>query len=738
MSVEERSSIDLDLQGMTCAACAARIEKKLNKVDGVDASVNYATERARILAPIGTSVEDLIAVVEQAGYGASVPVPDAPVVDHSAALKRRVIVAAILSIPVIIMAMVPPLQFPGWQWVSLALATPVWAWAGWVFHRSAIVNLRHGATTMDTLISMGTTAAYLWSLYALIFGEAGRIGLKHHFHFGLVRDDTLSSVYFEAACGIILFVLIGRWIESRSRKEAGAALRALLEMGAKSVAVMRDGNEVTVPIEELAVGDVFVVRPGGQVATDGVVVDGRSAIDASVITGESVPVEVGPDDAVVGATVNTTGRLLVRATAVGADTQLSQIARLVEQAQMGKTNTQRLADRISAVFVPVVISIAVITLIVWLVLGGGPSLAITAAVSVLIISCPCALGLATPTALLAGTSRGAELGIVIKGAEALELAHGIDTIVMDKTGTITTGVMTLADFIGEPDAFARLAALEAASEHPIAQAIVRAHEGEMLAVTDFENLPGQGVSGMVDGVRVLAGNPKLMRERGITIPEAMANAADTAADQGSTVVMIAWGDEVRGLAEVSDTIATTSAAAIDGFHDLGLQTVMLTGDNERAARHIAGQVDIDDVRAEVMPGGKLDVVKALQDGDAKVAMIGDGVNDAAALTQADLGIAMGSGTDVAIAASDITLMRNDLGLAADAINLSRRTLGTIKGNLFWAFAYNVAAIPLAALGFLTPMFAGAAMAFSSVFVVTNSLRLKGFTPTRAADSADAA
>ena len=722
MSVDAFESLDLDVQGMTCASCAARVEKKLNKLDGVQASVNYATERAHIVAPTGVSVADLIKVVEQAGYGASVPEPDAVPVDHTALIRRRLIVAVALSLPVILMAMIPPLQFPGWQWVSWVLATPVWAWSGWVFHRSALVNLRHGATTMDTLISLGTTAAYLWSVYALFFGHAGHIGMTHGFEWGLSRDDTLSGVYFEAACGIIAFVLIGRYIESRSRKEAGAALEALLSMGAKTVLVLRNGVETMEPIESLQVGDQFVILPGSQVAADGKVIDGQSAVDASIITGESVPVEVVPGSQVIGATMNTTGRLVVEATAVGADTQLSQIARLVELAQTGKTNTQRLADRISAVFVPIVITISLVTLVTWLALGYGISMAITAAVSVLIISCPCALGLATPTALLAGTSRGAELGIVIKGAEALEHAYRVNTVVMDKTGTITTGQMTLQDFRGSAEAGARLAALEGYSEHPIAKAIVRGIPGSELTVSDFENLPGQGLTGVIAGTQIFVGKPALMLGQGYEIPAEFTPKPDEIA----TAVLIAYDGAVQGLALIADQVAENSAAAIKALQGLGLKTLMLTGDNESVARQVAAEVGIEEVRADVLPSDKLAVIAGLQDKTHVVAMIGDGVNDAAALTQSDLGIAMGGGTDVAIAASDITLMRHDLMLAADAIKLSRRTFATIRGNLFWAFAYNVAAIPLAALGFLTPMLAGAAMAFSSVFVVTNSLRLKGF------------
>lgn len=735
-AVEQRDQpanqiVELDVQGMTCASCAARIQKKLNKLDGVQASVNYATEKAHIVAPSEVSADELIGTVQAAGYDAALPSPTTPPRDRAAELKRRLIISAALGIPVIVLAMIPPLQFPGWQWASLVLATPVWAWGGWPFHKSALVNLRHGASTMDTLISMGTTAAYLWSLYALIFGGAGQIGMRHEWTLSLARDHGLMSVYFEAAVGIICFILLGRYIEAKSRQDAGAALRALAEVGAKSVTVQRDGAEVTIPIEALRVGDEFVVRPGEKVATDGVVLDGNSAVDNSVITGESLPVDVGPGTSVVGAAVNTTGRLVVRATAVGADTQLSQIARLVELAQTGKSRSQDLADRVSGVFVPIVIALAALTLIVWLIVGADISFAITAAVSVLIISCPCALGLATPTALLAGSLRGSQLGILIKGPEALEEAHRIDTVAMDKTGTITAGQMSVQQIVAAPQAsdgqvLGLAAALEAGSEHPIARAIVAAHHGALGQLSDFVNVSGRGVRALVDGSSAAAGNAALMADLGLAIPEQLAQAANRAASEGASVVYLAT-DRVLGVIAVADQIAENAAAAVAGFGELGLRTVMVTGDNQAAAAHVAAQVGIDEVRAEVLPGDKYEVVTALQKGGKHhVAMIGDGVNDAAALTQADLGIAMGSGTDAAIAASDLTLMRHDLMLAVTAIRLSRRTLATIRGNLFWAFIYNVCAIPVAALGYLNPMLAGAAMAFSSVFVVTNSLRLRGW------------
>ena len=846
--------VELDITGMTCASCAARIEKKLNKVDRVRASVNYATERATVLAPPDVTAQQLIAAVEAAGYGAALPSPDAPSVDHAAQLRTRMWVAIVLSIPVIATAMVPAWQFPGWQWMSLVLATVVVWWCGRSFHHSALVNLRHGATTMDTLISLGTSAAYFWSVYALLFGHAGMIGMRHEFSFALQRSDGLGNIYFEAACGIITFLLIGRYIEARSKAEAGSALRALLELGAKEAVVLVDGVENRVPIAFVKPGDAFVVRPGEKVATDGEVIEGSSAVDNALITGESLPVDVAPGDAVIGGTINTTGRLVVRATAVGADTQLAHIARLIEGAQTGKANVQRLADKVSGIFVPVVIAIAVVTLVAWLVVGAGAGFAFTAAVAVLIIACPCALGLATPTALLVGTGRGAQLGIVIRGPEILETARNIDTVLLDKTGTVTTGEMSVSAVVpvgvtagemsvsavgqvgvtaGEmsvsavgqvgvtaDELLAAAAAVEASSEHPIARAIVAAasssptlalsagrrpsggrtpgegaesaasvpyarfslhdpssltddeagwahdpsssRDGDVSAahvqsssrgdaglaghvrsssrgdhahtshdpsssgrlrasdpVTDFENLPGRGVRAVVSGREVLAGKASLM-PAGSDVGESTAAA---------TVVHVAIDGRYAGRIEVSDTIKPTSRAAIAQFRALGLTPVLLTGDNEAVARRVAADVGIDEVIADALPADKVDRVRALQESGRRVAMVGDGVNDAAALTQANLGIAMGSGTDVAIAASDLTLMRPDLMLAADAVRLSRRTLATIKGNLFWAFAYNTAAIPVAALGLLNPMLAGAAMAFSSVFVVLNSLRLRGFRPT---------
>ncbi|MFT8394652.1 heavy metal translocating P-type ATPase [Propionibacterium sp.] len=743
-------SIDLDVSGMTCASCAAHIQKKLNKVDGVRAAVNYATNKAHVLAPAGTTSDQLIEVVRNAGYDASLPTPevDGDTKDqaHADAIRRRLIVSAILSVPVVAVAMVTPWQFPGWQWMSLALATPVVLWGGFGFHRAAWLNLRHGSSTMDTLISVGTLAAYVWSTVCLIFGSAGEIGMRHAFSFHLMRSDALSTIYFEAACGTITFILLGRWIEAKSRRQAGSALRELLKLGAREVRLLgKDGAETMAPIEALSVGQRFVVRPGEKIASDGVVREGHSAVDAHVITGESVPVEVGPGDHAVGATLNTVGRLVVEATAVGSDTQLAQIATLVEQAQTGKSNAQRLADKIASIFVPVVFVIAFTAFLAWLIGGAGIGFAITAGVAVLIISCPCALGLATPTALLAGTGRGAQLGIVIRGPQALEQARHIDTVVTDKTGTLTKGEMVVQSVHTAPGAdrdelLSLAAALESGSEHPIAEAIVAAATknvlgvaaagpGSSMAVENSQILPGRGVEGVVDGVTAFAGTAELMTERGLEIPHTLHDAAMTASGEGASVVFVGAHDAVQGLIAVSDEVSETSARAVKLFGELGLHTVMLTGDNERAAKHIASLVGIDEVHAQVLPDQKMAVVTELQESGRRVAMVGDGVNDAAALAQSNLGIAVGSGTDAAIAASDLTLMRHDLVLAVDALRLSRATLGTIRVNLFWAFFYNVCAIPIAAFGLLNPMIAGAAMAFSSVFVVTNSLRLRSFRAT---------
>ncbi|MCP2635117.1 heavy metal translocating P-type ATPase [Microbacterium sp. HD4P20] len=799
-SAAPASRVELEIGGMTCASCAARIEKRLNRLDGVEASVNYATEKAVVNAPAGFDPQTLIDEVVKTGYTAALPQPAAaadPAAPHDAeltGLRHRLIGSIVLSVPVILLAMIPALQFTYWQWASLALAAPVVVWGAWPFHRAAWVNLRHGAATMDTLISLGVSAAFLWSLYALFLGTAGMPGMTHGYEWPALLGGTAQpgdgagDIYLEVAAGVTTFVLAGRYFEVRAKRRAGAALRALLEIGAKDVAVLRPGPdgiaELRVPIPELRVGEDFVVRPGEKIATDGVVVSGTSAVDASMVTGESVPVEVTPGDAVVGATVNAGGRLVVRATRVGDDTQLAQMARLVEEAQSGKARVQRLADRISGVFVPIVLVIAVGTLAAWLLAGASAPQAFTAAAAVLIIACPCALGLATPTALLVGTGRGAQLGILIKGPEVLESTRAVDTVVLDKTGTVTTGRMALVEVVlapgdegapgGEPDPgrsirsessaepadlrradaaeaahlrraetrattdaaasardeLLRLAgALEHASEHPIAQAIARAaaaETGTLPDVESFQNVPGKGVSGVVEGHAVLVGRDALLADWALTLPSPLADAKAQAEASGRTAVLVAWDGEVRGLLVVADQVKPTSREAVARLRSLGLEPVLLTGDNATAARAIADEVGIGRVTAEVLPHDKVAAVRALQTEGRVVAMVGDGVNDAAALAQADLGLAMGTGTDAAIEASDITLVRGDLRSAADAIRLSRATFRTIRVNLFWAFAYNVAAIPLAALGLLSPMIAGAAMALSSVFVVGNSLRLRRF------------
>ncbi|MGN9764847.1 heavy metal translocating P-type ATPase [Micromonospora sp. SD12] len=737
------NQIELAIGGMTCASCAARIEKKLNRMDGVTATVNYATEKATVRYADEVTPDDLIATVEKTGYTAALPPPPRPAGDAPAAepvdelrvLRTRLWVSAALTVPVIALAMVPAWQFDFWQWLSLTLAAPVVVYGGLPFHRAAWINLRHGAATMDTLVSLGTLAAFGWSVWALFLGTAGTPGMTHPFSFAINRSDGAGNIYLEAAAGVTVFILAGRYFEARAKRTAGAALRALLELGAKDVAVLRGGTETRIPVDQLVVGDRFVVRPGEKIATDGVVDEGTSAVDASMLTGESVPVEVGPGDSVVGATVNAGGRLVVTATRIGGDTQLAQMARLVEQAQTGKAAVQRLADRISGVFVPIVIALAVGTLGWWLGSGSGATAAFTAAVAVLIIACPCALGLATPTALLVGTGRGAQLGVLIKGPEVLESTKQVDTVVLDKTGTVTTGRMTLVDVVpatGEDRAeLLRLAgALESASEHPIARAIAAgaAEAGTLPPVAGFVNAEGLGVSGTVEDREVLIGRPRLLREHGLDVPEEVARAAATAEAEGRTAVLAGWDGRARGVLAVADVVRPTSRAAIAQLRALGLTPVLLTGDNTTVARAVAAELGIDEVVAEVLPADKVDVVRRLQDEGRTVAMVGDGVNDAAALAQADLGLAMGSGTDVAIEASDLTLVRGDLMAAVDAIRLARRTLGIIKGNLFWAFAYNVAALPLAAAGLLNPMIAGAAMAFSSVFVVANSLRLRGFRP----------
>ncbi|MFI7360739.1 heavy metal translocating P-type ATPase [Streptomyces sp. NPDC050149] len=787
----ESSQAELTIGGMTCASCAARVEKKLNRMDGVSATVNYATEKARVSFGPGTGLADLIATVEKTGYTAKpvprpAPTPPAPVpsvpatatpgpapapaatsstaatdtagppaaatddgtetrtdIDTDdgpapalAALRQRLIVSAVLAAPVVLLAMIPALQFDNWQWLSLTLAAPVVVWGGLPFHRATWTNLRHGAATMDTLVSVGTLAAFGWSLWALFLGDAGMPGMRHGFDFTVSRADGASTIYLEVAAGVVTFILLGRYLEAKSKRKAGSALRALMHLGAKDVAVLRDGTEVRVPVGRLAVGDRFVVRPGEKVATDGTVVEGASAVDASMLTGESVPVDVRPGDSVTGATVNVSGRLVVEATRVGADTQLARMARLVEDAQNGKAEVQRLADRISAVFVPVVLVIALVTLVAWLLVTDDVTASFTAAVAVLIIACPCALGLATPTALMVGTGRGAQLGILIKGPEVLETTRRVDTIVLDKTGTVTTGKMTLqtvhtADGITETDVLRLAGALEHASEHPIAQAVATGatdRTGAALPTPeDFTNIPGLGVQGIVEGHTVLVGRARLLADAGIGLPDPLAAAMTEAAAQGRTAIAVAWDGEARGALEVADAVKETSAAAVADLRALGLTPILLTGDNRAVAESVARAVGIDEVRAEVLPEEKAHVIERLQAEGRSVAMVGDGVNDAAALATADLGLAMGTGTDAAIEASDLTLVRGDLKVAADAIRLSRRTLATIRGNLFWAFGYNVAALPLAAFGLLNPMIAGAAMAFSSVFVVTNSLRLRSFT-----------
>ncbi|WP_371592844.1 heavy metal translocating P-type ATPase [Streptomyces virginiae] len=743
------TAVELSIGGMTCASCAARIEKKLNRMDGVEASVNYATEKAHVSYTGDVRVADLIATVVKTGYTAEEP-PPPPTPEAAeevrgeagaetpdpvlAALRQRLLVSVALALPVILLAMIPALQFDNWQWLSLTLAAPVVIWGGYPFHKAAWTNARHGAATMDTLVSVGTLAAFTWSLWALFFGHAGMPGMRHGFDLTISRTDGSSAIYLEVAAGVVSFILLGRYLEARSKRKAGAALKALLELGAKDVVVLRAGQEVRIPVSALTVGDRFVVRPGEKIATDGTVVEGGSAVDASMLTGESVPVDVVVGDSVTGATVNISGRLVVEATRIGADTQLARMAKMVEDAQNGKAEVQRLADQISGIFVPVVLVLALGTWITWLLITDDPTAAFTAAVAVLIIACPCALGLATPTALMVGTGRGAQLGILIKGPEVLESTRRVDTVVLDKTGTVTTGRMTLADVftaegVDERELLRLAGSLEHASEHPIARAVATGaaeRAGSLPVPESFENVAGLGVQGVVDGHAVLVGRERLLADWSIELPAALAEAKAAAEAAGSTAVLVAWDGAARGVLTVADAIKETSAEAVSRLRALGLTPVLLTGDNKAVATTVAREVGIDEVIAEVLPQDKVDVVRRLQAEGRTVAMVGDGVNDAAALAQADLGLAMGTGTDAAIEAGDLTLVRGDLRVAADAIRLSRRTLATIKGNLFWAFGYNVAALPLAAAGLLNPMIAGAAMAFSSVFVVTNSLRLRSF------------
>jgi len=719
-TAEDRTRVQLALEGMTCASCATRIERKLNKLEGVEATVNFATEQAAVhYDPARTAVDDLIRAVEAAGYHASVAARAEADEERARAFRTRLAFAAVLTPPLVALAMIPPLQFSGWEWLALALATPVVLWAGSTFHRAAALNARHGSATMDTLISIGTLAAWVWSVVAL-----------------LALED--AHTYFEVGAVITTLILLGRFLEARAKRRSSAAIRALLELGAKEARVLRHGQEVVVPVDELRPGDLFVVRPGEKIATDGIVEDGFSAVDQSMLTGEPVPVEVGPEVEVAGATVNTFGRLVVRATKVGAETALAQIARLVEEAQAGKAPIQRLVDRVSAVFVPIVIGLSLATLAGWLALTGDATTAFTAAVAVLIIACPCAVGLATPTALMVGTGRGAQLGILIKGPEILERTRRITTIVLDKTGTITEGRMWLADAIpadgvSRGDLLRIAGGVEDASEHPIARAIAdRACEelGELPPVERFTNRAGLGVEAVVEGRAAIVGRPQLLAEWGLELPPALSEAREEAEAEGRTVVAAGWDGAVRGLLVVADRVKPTSAEAVAELERLGLEPVLLTGDNERTAQSVARAVGIRQVRANVLPEDKVAEVRRLQEDGEVVAMVGDGVNDAPALAQADLGIAIGTGTDVAIEASDLTLVSGDLRAAADAIRLARRTLRTIKANLFWAFAYNVAAIPLAVAGLLDPIVAAAAMAFSSVFVVTNSLRLRRFHSRR--------
>ena len=737
--METQQHIDLPITGMTCASCANRIERKLNKLDGVTATVNYATEKAAVDYDGSISVEQLVDAVEATGYHASIPTTETVGAgeerDETTALRDRLTISTLLTLPVLLVAMSPPLQFDNWQWLALTLTSPVVVWGALPFHRAAWANLKHATATMDTLISVGVLAAYLWSLYALIFGDAGDPGMRMQFDLIPDRAGGTHEVYLEVAAAVTVFILAGRYFEARAKSRAGSALKALLELGAKDVAVLDDdGTERRIATEQLVAGDRFVVRPGEKIATDGVVLEGTSAVDQSLLTGESVPVEKHPGDDVAGASVNAGGRLVVRATRVGEDTALAQIARLVTDAQSGKAPVQRLADRVSGVFVPVVIAIAIATLGFWVGAGESAEFAFTAAVAVLIIACPCALGLATPTALLVGTGRGAQLGLLIKGPEILESTRKVDTIVLDKTGTVTTGRMALADVVTaagveRADVLRIAGALEDASEHPLARAVAQAARTELRVLPvaqDFANREGLGVQGRVDGRQAVVGRRSLMADLGMRVSPELDAAHGAAEGRGRTAVLVAWDGEARAVLEIADTVKPSSAEAIKALRQLGLRPVLLTGDNRTTARAVAAEVGIDEVVAEVLPADKAAVVRSLQAEGRVVAMVGDGVNDAPALAQADLGLAIGTGTDVAIEACDLTLVSGDLRAAADAIRLSRSTLRTIKQNLGWAFGYNVAALPLAAAGLLNPLLAGAAMAFSSVSVVANALRLRRF------------
>ncbi|WP_010203925.1 heavy metal translocating P-type ATPase [Salinibacterium sp. PAMC 21357] len=739
--------VELDITGMTCASCAGRIERKLNKLPGVEATVNYATEKARVRAPEGADPEQFLQAVKAAGYSAVIPTPirerdendDASPKsgdgDWASQLLRRLLISTALAVPVVLMSMIPVLQFTNWQWLALTLTAPVVVWGAWPFHRAAATNARHGAATMDTLISLGVTAAFGWSLYALFFGTAGEAGMHMTMTLFGNPDGGSGEIYLEVAAAVTVFILLGKYIEARASRESGAALRALLELGAKDATVLRGTSEQRIAVSSLIVGDRVVVRPGEKIASDGLVIEGNSAVDESMLTGESVPVEVGPDSRVTGATLNVGGRLVVEVTRIGSDTELARLGRLVEEAQTGKADIQRLADRVSAIFVPVVLVLAVVAFVGWLIAGGPIELAFTAAVTTLVIACPCALGLATPTALLVGTGRGSQLGILISGPQVLERTRSVDTIVLDKTGTVTTGEMRLSSIevlAGENEelVLARAAAVEAGSEHPVGRAVVSAAEQRTLdlpAVTEFAAHAGSGVQATIDGTVVLVGKPAwLTADHNQTVSDAALALVENAEAAGSTAMVIAWQGQARGVLVVGDTVKASSADAIAEFVRLGLRPVLLTGDNAGAAASVASVVGITDVHSGITPQGKLDVIRSLQAEGRVVAMVGDGVNDSAALAAADLGIAMGGGTDAAIAASDITVVSGDLLVVADAVRLAKRTLGTIRGNLFWAFAYNVAALPIAMLGLLNPLIAGAAMAFSSVFVVTNSLRLRSF------------